>query len=137
MTAQRDTQFRERLSLLTRRETSLTEPFLYGVKSTGIFCLPHCPSKLPNPENIFFFENALEATKKGFRPCKRCRPNLGANLPIENDHLAIYEQAKLLVQCGKVNSVSELALSLHISQKQLNRILKKATGQTARKLLRS
>lgn len=137
MKTQKDTQFKERFSSIIRRENSLREPFIYGVKSTGIYCLPHCPSKLPNPENVLFFKNADEATRNGFRACKRCRPNLGTSLPVEDSHLVIHEKAKQLIKDGKIKSVTELALSLHISQRQLNRILKNATGQTARKLLKS
>ena len=50
--------------------------FFYAVKSTGIFCRPSCASKPPKPENIVFFDSAADAEKAGFRPCKRCRPEL-------------------------------------------------------------
>ena len=50
--------------------------FYYGVKTTGIYCRPSCPSKLPKRENVIFFKTREEAVKAGFRPCKRCRPDL-------------------------------------------------------------
>ena len=50
--------------------------FFYGVKSTGIFCRPSCPSKKPLRENVCFFHTAQEAIAAGFRPCKRCRSDL-------------------------------------------------------------
>jgi len=50
--------------------------FFYGVKTTRIFCRPSCKSKTPRRENVDFFESAKEAMEKGYRPCKRCRPDL-------------------------------------------------------------
>lgn len=50
--------------------------FYYGVKSTGIFCRPSCKSKPPLEENVEYFDTAESAIKAGYRPCKRCRPDL-------------------------------------------------------------
>ena len=50
--------------------------FYYGVKTTGIYCRPSCKSKLPKRENVVFFGTREEAENAGFRPCKRCRPDL-------------------------------------------------------------
>lgn len=58
--------------------------FIYGVKSTGIFCRPSCKSRKPLRENVCFFSNANEAIKKGFRPCKRCRSDLLTYRPMED-----------------------------------------------------
>lgn len=48
--------------------------FITGVRTTGIFCRPSCPSRKPRPENVEFFATPKEATFSGYRPCKRCRP---------------------------------------------------------------
>jgi len=45
-----------------------------GVTSTGIFCRPGCPARLPKPENCQFYGTASEALMAGFRACKRCHP---------------------------------------------------------------
>lgn len=50
--------------------------FYYGVKTTGIFCRPSCKSKSPKRENVTFFDTGEQALENGFRPCKRCRPDL-------------------------------------------------------------
>lgn len=52
------------------------DKFFYGVKTTGIFCRPSCKSKEPLKENVQFFQDINKAYKDGFRPCKRCRPDL-------------------------------------------------------------
>lgn len=56
-------------------DASYDGKFLYGVKTTGIFCHPSCRSKNPKRENVAFFDTAEEALAGGFRPCKRCRPD--------------------------------------------------------------
>jgi len=49
--------------------------FLFlGVKTTGIFCRPGCPARLPKYENCCFHETAADAVSQGFRACKRCHP---------------------------------------------------------------
>ncbi|MDQ0203216.1 Ada metal-binding domain-containing protein [Pectinatus haikarae] len=57
-------------------DASYNNKFFYGVKTTGIFCRPSCKSKNPKRENIIFFTAEEQARKSGFRPCKRCRPDL-------------------------------------------------------------
>jgi len=49
--------------------------YLYlGVRTTGIFCRPGCPARLPKFENCSFYTTAVEALAAGFRACKRCHP---------------------------------------------------------------
>jgi AraC family transcriptional regulator of adaptative response / methylphosphotriester-DNA alkyltransferase methyltransferase len=50
--------------------------FYYGVVTTGVFCRPSCRARTPRRENVRFFASAGEAEERGFRPCKRCRPDL-------------------------------------------------------------
>lgn len=57
-------------------DASFDGNFYYGVKATGIYCRPSCKSKLPKRENVVFFRTKAEAEGAGFRPCKRCRPDL-------------------------------------------------------------
>lgn len=56
------------------RDKQFDDQFYYGVITTGVFCLPSCPSKAANPENMRFFANSTDAMASGFRPCKRCNP---------------------------------------------------------------
>lgn len=50
--------------------------FFTGVKTTGIYCLPSCSAKMPKRENVEFFNHAIEAEAAGYRPCKKCFPNI-------------------------------------------------------------
>ncbi|MEM1053184.1 MAG: bifunctional DNA-binding transcriptional regulator/O6-methylguanine-DNA methyltransferase Ada [Pseudomonadota bacterium] len=49
--------------------------FLTGVHSTGIYCRPSCPARLPLRKNVKFYASAADAEAAGLRACKRCSPN--------------------------------------------------------------
>ena len=63
-----------------RRDPEFDGLFYFAVRTTGIFCRPSCPSK-PNRENIQFFREIGEAVRSGYRPCKRCQPDLANGRP--------------------------------------------------------
>ena len=63
--------------------------FYYGVVTTGIYCRPSCPSRTPKRENLRFFASREEAEAAGFRPCKRCRPDLDRFAPGEEAAAAV------------------------------------------------
>ncbi len=58
-----------------RRDGAYAGIFVYGVTSTGIYCRPGCPSRLPLRRNIRYFADGEAARQAGFRPCRRCRPD--------------------------------------------------------------
>lgn len=57
------------------RDVSAVGRFVYGVRSTRIYCRPGCPSRLPKRVNVTFFADGAAAAEAGFRACKRCRPD--------------------------------------------------------------
>jgi AraC family transcriptional regulator, regulatory protein of adaptative response / methylated-DNA-[protein]-cysteine methyltransferase len=63
-----------RWQAVLKRDRSLDGTFVFAVSSTGIFCRPSCPAKRPRPENVAFFDHALQAEQAGYRACLRCRP---------------------------------------------------------------
>ncbi len=73
---------RQMLAAWKRRDASFDGLFYFGVKTTGIFCRPSCPSQ-PQRENMEFFRDAGEAVRAGYRPCKRCQPELAHGNPPE------------------------------------------------------
>ena len=50
--------------------------FLIGVRTTGIYCLPSCPTHPPKEENVTLYRTEAECHAAGLRACKRCRPDL-------------------------------------------------------------
>ncbi len=69
------------------RDASYTGVFYFGVKTTGVFCLPGCRARSPHEQNIEFFVNAEQATAAGFRACKVCRPTSAPGGPTWFDAL--------------------------------------------------
>ncbi len=56
------------------RDVAWDGVFVYGVRSTGIYCRPTCPSRRPRREVVTFFAAPDAAERAGVRPCRRCRP---------------------------------------------------------------
>ncbi|MFP5250080.1 MAG: bifunctional transcriptional activator/DNA repair enzyme AdaA [Acidobacteriota bacterium] len=52
--------------------------FFYGVTTTGVFCRTGCASRRPLRAHVRYFTTLEEAGAAGFRPCKRCRPEIAA-----------------------------------------------------------
>lgn len=60
--------------IIQNKDMSYAGLFFVGVTSTGIFCRPGCPARVPKFENCTFFKTAAAALSQGFRACKRCHP---------------------------------------------------------------
>jgi AraC family transcriptional regulator, regulatory protein of adaptative response / methylated-DNA-[protein]-cysteine methyltransferase len=56
------------------RDRRFRQLFVYGVRSTGIYCRSTCPSRRPNREQVAFFAGPEAAEFAGFRACRRCDP---------------------------------------------------------------
>ncbi|MFT4300702.1 MAG: Ada metal-binding domain-containing protein [Desulfovibrio sp.] len=68
--------------------------FFYGVKTVGVYCRPSCKSRTPLRKNTLFFTTENDAKDAGFRPCKRCRPELAMHDPAAK----LAEQARQLFE---------------------------------------
>ena len=71
---------REMAAAWRRRDAGYDGVFYFGVKTTRIFCRPSCPSR-PKREHLEFFRSGGEALRAGYRPCKRCQPELANGQP--------------------------------------------------------
>ncbi len=65
----------ERWQAVAARNRAWAGLFVYAVRSTGIYCAPGCPARLPRRENVTFFTDTAAARAAGFRPCRRCDPD--------------------------------------------------------------
>jgi AraC family transcriptional regulator of adaptative response/methylated-DNA-[protein]-cysteine methyltransferase len=57
-----------------RRDRAADGLFVYGVRSTHVYCRPSCPSRRPRPTGVDYFPTPAMAEAGGFRACRRCRP---------------------------------------------------------------
>jgi len=67
-----------RWEAVQRRDAGADGVFFYSVRTTGVYCRPSCAARLPRRENVGFHTTPADAERGGFRPCKRCRPNVTA-----------------------------------------------------------
>jgi AraC family transcriptional regulator of adaptative response / DNA-3-methyladenine glycosylase II len=99
--------------------------FVVAVKSTGVYCRPSCPARLPYRRNVRLFRSVAAAQDQGFRACKRCDPDAAPGSPHWNRRAGVAGRAMRLIADGAVDrdGVGGLAARLHFSERQLNRIL--------------
>lgn len=109
------------------RDPQYRHVFVYAVRSTGIYCLPTCPSRRPRRNQVSFFDSSVTAEAAGFRPCQRCNPNQSIS---PNDR--IVEKAIELINHpdNQPLSLAKLSQTLDISPSHLHRIFKSKTGLT-------
>ncbi len=118
----------QRWIALTRRNGTAAAPFVYGVLTTGVYCLPGCPSRLPTRENVRFFDNWTEAEQAGFRPCKRCRPSSPDNRDSRVE--AVVAACRALEDAEKPASLREMAAVAGLSPFHFHRLFKSVVGIT-------
>lgn len=104
--------------------------FFVGVKTTGIYCRPVCPVKLPKAENVTFFKSAAAAASEGFRPCLRCRPEASPGTPAWSGTSATVSRAMRLISEGALDgdNVEALACRLGVGTRHLCRLFGRHLG---------
>ncbi len=60
--------------IIKARDTRYAGSFFVAVRTTGVFCRPGCPARLPLYRNCDFYRTAEAALNASFRPCRRCKP---------------------------------------------------------------
>lgn len=104
--------------------------FFIGVKTTGIYCRPVCPVKIPMAKNVLFFKTAAAAAEAGFRPCLRCRPETAPGTPAWIGTSATVKRALRLISQGALDGagVEALAERLGVSSRHLGRLFSRHLG---------
>lgn len=104
--------------------------FVTAVRTTGIYCRPSCPATTPKPQNVSFYPTAAAAQQRGFRACKRCRPDASPGSPEWNVRADVVARAMRLIADGVVDrdGVGGLATRLGYSQRHLNRLVTDELG---------
>lgn len=97
--------------------------FFVGVSSTGIYCRPICRVKLPKEENCTFFLSAPAAEAAGYRPCRRCRPELAPGLSLVDSTSHIAQRAAMIMEenCLADMKIADLAAMLGVTDRHLRR----------------
>ncbi len=90
--------------------------FFIGVVTTGIFCRPVCRVKPPKEENVRYYASAIIAQQHGFRPCKRCLPELAPEYPVPLSQKQLLQA--LLKHHGNVQQAASFC---QLSERQFRR----------------
>ncbi|MBV9391009.1 MAG: DNA-3-methyladenine glycosylase 2 family protein, partial [Verrucomicrobia bacterium] len=120
----------QRFKAIATRDRRFDGLFFVGVKSTGVYCRPGCPSKLPLRDNCVFFNHPAIAEAQGFRPCLRCRPELAPGRPLEDAHDDILRSAFMHIQAGALNdlNVASFAARFSLSERHFRRLITSRLG---------
>ena len=98
--------------------------FIIGVRTTGIYCLPSCPTHPPKPENVTLVRTEAEAQALGLRACKRCRPDLYYRGVDEGTELFEGLAARVAADSAAFTDASALARGAGVSATRLGELLR-------------
>jgi AraC family transcriptional regulator of adaptative response / DNA-3-methyladenine glycosylase II len=106
--------------------------FYFGVKTTGIYCMPSCPAPLAKEDNVRYFNTIDEAEALGYKPCKRCHPHTLISTSRE-----YVEKALVIISHDYKNpiSVETLARKCFVSERHLRTCFKQSLGCTPNEVI--
>lgn len=117
-----------RWAAITARDPAADGQFYYGVRTTGVYCRPSCPSRRARPENIELFESREAAQRAGFRACKRCRPGEASLAGQQASWVA--DACRLIDTSEEPPTLAALAAHVKVSPYYFHRTFKSITGVT-------
>ncbi|MET0744702.1 MAG: bifunctional DNA-binding transcriptional regulator/O6-methylguanine-DNA methyltransferase Ada [Microvirga sp.] len=117
-----------RWARVVARDRAADGDFFYSVRTTGVYCRPSCGARTPNPVNVRFHARAADAEAAGFRPCRRCRPDLP---PLSERHAAMVARACRRIEAAEdPMTLAELAAGSGLSPFHFHRVFKAVAGVT-------
>jgi len=131
--------FEHRYRALAAHDPRFDGWFFIAVSSTGIYCRPSCPARVPKRENVRFYPTAAAAQLAGFRACKRCRPDAAPGSPEWDARGDLVGRAMRLIADGVVerDGVAGLADELGYSARHIHRQLVAEVGAGPQALARA
>lgn len=123
-----NTEHDPRWAAILARDPKADGLFVYGVKTTGVYCRPSSASRLPRPENVEFFDSAAQAEAAGYRPSKRAAG--------DQTQLAAHHAQRVAAACRQIEqadtppSLATLAAQAGMSPFHFHRVFKSVTGLT-------
>ncbi|KAL1876616.1 hypothetical protein Plec18167_005023 [Paecilomyces lecythidis] len=110
---------------------SAAHSFVYGVRTTRIYCRPSCPARLARRANVEFYDSPTQAEAAGYRPCKRCRPQL--HVRVDPHVLSVQKACETIsstCDSGDKLTLCKLAAEAKLSPSHFHRVFKKIVGVT-------
>jgi AraC family transcriptional regulator of adaptative response / DNA-3-methyladenine glycosylase II len=115
---------------MVSRDRRFEGHFVIGVRTTGIYCRPGCPARMPRRENVRFYPCTAAAQAAGLRPCLRCRPDAAPGTPAALGTPATVTRALRLIAQGALDEagVDPLAERLGVTARHLRRLFDRHLG---------
>jgi len=117
-----------RWQAVRERDAGRDGSFVYAVRTSGVYCRPACPSRLPKPVNVEFFDTPAAAEAAGYRSCLRCKPK-EAPLAVRQAEL-VAAACRTIEQAEEMPSLDQLAELAGLSPFHFHRVFKAVTGLT-------
>jgi AraC family transcriptional regulator of adaptative response/methylated-DNA-[protein]-cysteine methyltransferase len=118
----------ERWAAVQARDARADGHFVYGVRTTGVFCRPSSSARLPRRENVEFFDTERAARAAGYRPSRRAA---GDQTALAARRGAVVAQACRLIEGAETPpGLDALAAQAGMSRFHFHRVFKAETGLT-------
>lgn len=117
-----------RWAAVVARNKDFDGQFVTSVATTGVYCRPGCPARLPKRANVRFHATCADAEAAGFRPCKRCKPDQTA--PGEHYAAKVARACRLIETAEEPPSLDDLARHAGFSRYHFHRVFKRIAGVT-------
>lgn len=118
----------DRWAAVVARDAAFAGQFYLAVKTTGVYCRPGCPARMPKRANVRFFDTREEAEEAGFRPCKRCRPDQPPLAALHTEKIA--QACRLIEDADEVPNLDALSAAVGLSPYHFHRLFKATVGVT-------
>lgn len=117
-----------RWEAVRHRDPAADDHFFIAVRTTGVYCRPSCAARTPRRENVAFHAMRAEAERAGFRPCKRCRPDLPPRGAREAALVA--DACRTIEEAEDAPRLADLAARAGVSPHHFHRTFKRVAGVT-------
>jgi len=117
-----------RLAAVRARDPGADGRFFYAVLTTGVFCYPSCAARPALRQHITFHISVAEAERAGFRPCRRCRPDLPPRA--EREAAIIAAACRFIEGAEEPPPLASLARQVGLSPYHFHRLFRRLTGVT-------
>jgi AraC family transcriptional regulator, regulatory protein of adaptative response / DNA-3-methyladenine glycosylase II len=113
------------------RDPRFDGKFFIGVRGSGVYCRPICPSPTAKEKNVRYFLTAAAAAEAGFRPCLRCRPECSPGTPAWiGTPTTVSRALRLIAENGLEGGVEKLSEQLGVGSRHLRRLFVRHLGAT-------
>ena len=118
----------QRWAAVQARDPAADGEFVYAVRTTGVYCRPSSPTRLPRRENVEFFDSGEAAEAAGYRPSRRTE--------LDRSSLAARHAALVAAACRRIEAsaeplgLAELAQDAGMSPFHFHRVFRSITGLT-------